>query len=111
MPGVLPPRFNRPVTSRPPGGLWCLALALLGVSRSERAQDRPAMFPPPHFAAAGASGTLLDLSPMGSLRNRVTLDLANVPIDTALIDHQGARRHFFSTPTQTALPGDLLPRG
>jgi outer membrane cobalamin receptor len=66
--------------------LWCLALALMAVSGQGAAQeDSTSAGPPPHFAAAwAAAGTLIDVSRMGTLRHRLSLDLTDVPIDTAI---------------------------
>src|SRR5881394_1840583 len=83
MQGASPPLLKLAVQVR--RGLWCAAFVSLGASSRSAAQTDTTMGPPPHFTAAWAPpGTLLDVSHMGSLRHRVSLDLTNVPIDTAL---------------------------
>jgi outer membrane receptor protein involved in Fe transport len=66
--------------------LWCAVLGLLALSSPLAAQgDSVPVGPPPHFVAAWAPpGTLIDVSRMDPLQNRVTLNLVNVPIDTAI---------------------------
>lgn len=66
--------------------LWPSVLGLIVLSPPIAAQsDSVPIGPPPHFAAAWAPpGTLIDISHVDALRHRVSLDLTDVPIDSAI---------------------------
>lgn len=65
--------------------LWAALGLAIAPARAVGQDDSASVGPPPHFVAAWAPpGTMIDVSRMGVLRERVTVDLTDVPVRQAI---------------------------